>query len=135
MHALAVEWGTGQVALAMLWLAAFVIWAWLAIVVFADLFGNPDLSGGEKALWVLCVVLLPLLGVVVYVLVRVRERPLTVRGFAMSPMSPVVPDEPPRSAYVMTPEVVDALGRLAVRRDAGEITAEEYVRERERLLA
>ena len=37
----AVEWGTGQVALAMLWLAVFVIWAWLAIVVFADVFGNP----------------------------------------------------------------------------------------------
>jgi hypothetical protein len=128
----AVEWGTGQVALAMLWLAVFVIWAWLAIVVFADVFGNPGLSGAEKALWVLCVVLLPFVGVVVYVLVRVRERPLTVRGFAVSPAAS---PEPPRSAYVMTPEVVDALRDLVERRDAGEISAAEYVRERERLLA
>jgi hypothetical protein len=129
----AAEWGTGQVALAMLWLAAFVIWAWLAIVVFADLFGHPGLSGAEKALWVLCVVLLPFVGVLVYVLVRVRERPLTLRGFAVSPTTG--PTELPRSAYVMTPEVVDALRDLAARRDAGEISAAEYVRERERLLA
>jgi hypothetical protein len=89
---LAAEWGTGQVALALLWLAAFVIWAWLAVVVFADLFGNANLTGAEKALWVLCVVLLPFVGVVVYVLVRIRERPLTPRGFAVSPsVSPPAP--------------------------------------------
>lgn len=132
---IAVDWGTGQVALVLLGLAAFVIWAWLAIVVFADLFGNAALSGGEKALWVVCVVLLPFLGVVTYVLVRVRERPLTVSGFAVSPAKPAEPAELPRSAYVMTPEVVDALRTLAARRDAGEIGAAEYVQERERLLA
>jgi predicted membrane channel-forming protein YqfA (hemolysin III family) len=132
MTAFAVEWGTGQVLLSVLWLAGFVIWAWLAVVVFADLFASRDLSGGAKALWVLCVVLLPLVGVVVYVMVRVRDRPLTATGFTRSPAR--VP-EAPRSAYVMTPDVVTALDRLNARRDAGEVTADEYRQQRSELLA
>ncbi len=128
---IAVEWGTGQVLLSLLWLAAFVIWAWLAIVVFADLFASHDLSGGAKALWVLCVVLLPFVGVLVYVIVRVRDRQLTVTGFTRSPAAP---PEPARAAYVMTANDVAAVDRLNAQRDAGEISAEEYRTRRAELL-
>ncbi len=128
---IAVEWGTGQVLLSLLWLAAFVIWAWLAIVVFADLFASRDLSGGAKALWVLCVVLLPLIGVLVYVFVRVRDRQLTVTGFTRSPAAH---PEPSRAEYVMTASDVAAVDSLNAQRDAGEITAEEYRTQRDELL-
>jgi hypothetical protein len=71
-------------------------------------------------------------GVAVYVIVRVRDRRLTPVGFTRSPArSP----EQSRSAYVMTPEVVAALDRLNARRDAGEISADEYRDRRAALLA
>ncbi len=43
---------------------------WLFIVVFGDVFRRNDLSGMGKAVWILLIVLFPLLGVLVYVIVR-----------------------------------------------------------------
>ena len=43
----------------------FVIWFWLAISVFGDLFRRNDMSGWGKALWVIGVLLLPYFGVLV----------------------------------------------------------------------
>jgi len=48
----------------------WVIWFWILITVFIDIFRSSDLSGGEKALWFLFVLLIPLIGVVVYLIVR-----------------------------------------------------------------
>jgi hypothetical protein len=53
---------------AMLGLFLFFIWIWLLITLFADIFGNKDMSGGVKALWVLFLILLPLLGALVYLI-------------------------------------------------------------------
>jgi Short C-terminal domain/Phospholipase_D-nuclease N-terminal len=57
----------------MLWFVGFVIWIWLLIVVFSDIFRSPDLSGFSKALWVIGVIILPLLGVLIYLLARGRK--------------------------------------------------------------
>ncbi len=54
----------------MLWFFMFVIWIWLLITIFIDIFRSHDLSGWAKALWVLFVVILPFLGVLVYVIAR-----------------------------------------------------------------
>jgi hypothetical protein len=48
----------------------FFLWVWLVILVFADIFRSDDLSGWGKALWILLVVLVPLLGVVIYFIAR-----------------------------------------------------------------
>jgi len=48
----------------------WVLWFWILITVFIDIFRSPDLSGGAKALWFLFVLLIPLIGVVVYLIVR-----------------------------------------------------------------
>jgi hypothetical protein len=45
---------------------AWVIWFWLLITVFADLFRRHDVSGWAKAAWTLFVIVLPFLGVLVY---------------------------------------------------------------------
>jgi hypothetical protein len=45
---------------------AWVIWFWLLITVFADLFRRHDISGGGKALWYIFVIVLPFLGVLIY---------------------------------------------------------------------
>ena len=47
-----------------------VVWFWILITVFIDIFRSPDLSGGEKALWFVFVLLIPLIGVVVYLIAR-----------------------------------------------------------------
>lgn len=69
----AAEFGTGQVFWSMLWFFLFVIWFWMLIVVFGDIFRSPDLSGWGKALWTIFVVLLPYLGVLVYLIARGRK--------------------------------------------------------------
>jgi hypothetical protein len=66
----AAEWGAGQVFWSMLWFFLFFIWIWLLIVVFGDIFRSRDLSGWAKALWVIFVVVLPYLGVFVYLIAR-----------------------------------------------------------------
>ncbi len=47
---------------------AWVIWFWILITVFADLFRRRDMSGGSKVLWIIFVILLPFLGVFVYII-------------------------------------------------------------------
>ena len=52
---------------------AFVIWIYLLFMVLADNFKRRDLSGAAKAGWTLFVIFLPLLGVLVYMIVRPAE--------------------------------------------------------------
>ena len=64
------DFGTGQVFLSMLYFFLFFIWIWLLIIVFSDIFRSRDLSGWAKALWVIFVIILPYLGVFVYLIAR-----------------------------------------------------------------
>ena len=52
----------------MLYIFAFVIWFWLLITVFADIFRRHDTSGFSKALWCIFVIILPFLGVFIYLI-------------------------------------------------------------------
>ncbi len=70
MPTLASDFGTGQVFLSMLWFFLFFIWIWLLIVVFSDLFRSHDLGGWAKAVWVIGIIILPYLGVLLYLIVR-----------------------------------------------------------------
>ena len=47
---------------------AWVIWFWLLITVFADIFRRHDIGGGAKTLWIIFVILTPFLGVFVYLI-------------------------------------------------------------------
>ncbi len=47
---------------------AFVIWIWLLITVFADIFRRHDTSGWAKALWVIFIIIFPYLGVLIYLI-------------------------------------------------------------------
>jgi hypothetical protein len=67
---LAAEFGTGQVFWSMLWFFLFFIWIWLLIVVFGDIFRSDDLSGWAKALWCIFIIVVPYLGVFVYLIAR-----------------------------------------------------------------
>jgi hypothetical protein len=67
------NFGTGQVLWSMLWFTLFFIWIWLLIIVFADIFRSHDLSGWGKALWTIFIIVLPYLGVFVYLIARGKK--------------------------------------------------------------
>jgi hypothetical protein len=56
--------------LTMLYFFLFVIWIWLLITVFVDIFRSQDMGGWAKALWVIFVIILPFLGVFIYLIAR-----------------------------------------------------------------
>jgi hypothetical protein len=49
---------------------AWIIWFWILITVFADLFRRDDISGWAKAGWIIFVIVLPYLGVFVYLIAQ-----------------------------------------------------------------
>jgi len=67
---LGTEWGTGQVLWSIIWFTLFFIWIWLLVRVFSDVFRSHDLGGFAKALWIIFVIVLPYLGVFVYLIAR-----------------------------------------------------------------
>jgi hypothetical protein len=73
MSSLLAEFGTGQVFWSMLWFFMWFIWIWLLIIVFSDIFRSRDLSGWGKALWSIFVIVLPYLGVFVYLIARGKK--------------------------------------------------------------
>ncbi len=64
------EFGTGQVFWSFLWWTMFFIWIWLLIMVFSDIFRSSDLGGWSKAIWTIFVIVVPYLGVFVYLIAR-----------------------------------------------------------------
>jgi hypothetical protein len=54
----------------MLIIFAWIIWFWLLITVFTDLFRRKDTSGFAKVLWIIFVIVLPFLGVFIYLIVN-----------------------------------------------------------------
>jgi len=59
-----------EVLWTMLIFFAWVIWFWLLITVFADIFRRRDIGGGAKILWIVFTIVLPFLGVFIYLLTQ-----------------------------------------------------------------
>ena len=110
----------------------WVIWIWILIYVFIDIFRSRDLSGWAKALWFIFVLFIPLIGVLVY---------LIARGGSMHERA--VKDAQQQDQEVRRyiqqaagePNSADQLAKLADLRDRGVITADEFEREKAKVLA
>jgi hypothetical protein len=48
----------------------FVMWIWILIAIFADVFSRHDMSGGMKALWTCALLFIPLFGVLMYMITQ-----------------------------------------------------------------
>ena len=56
---------------------AWLAWIWIAITCFIDIFRRHDIGGGHKALWIVFIIVIPFLGVLVYLIAQhdgIRER-------------------------------------------------------------
>ena len=110
----------------------WVIWIWILIMVFIDIFRSHDLSGVAKALWFLFVLFIPLIGVLVY---------LIARGDKMHERAVRQVQQQDREARQYIQEAAgsstpaDQLTKLAHLRDRGVITADEFEREKAKILA
>ena len=110
----------------------WVIWIWILIYVFIDIFRSRDLSGWGKALWFIFVLIIPLIGVLVY---------LIARGGSMHERAAQEAQQQDREfrAYVQdaagSGNTADQLAKLADLRDRGVITPDEFEREKAKVLA
>ena len=110
----------------------WVLWIWILIYVFIDIFRSHDLSGWAKALWFVFVLFIPLIGVLVY---------LIARGGKMQERAVQQAQQQDQEArrYIQdvagAPNSADQLAKLADLRDRGVITADEFDREKAKVLA
>jgi ABC-type multidrug transport system fused ATPase/permease subunit len=112
----------------------WVIWIWILIMVFIDIFRSRDLSGVAKALWFLFVLFIPLIGVLVYLIARggsMHERAAAQAQHQDQEFRQYV-----QQAAASSPaSTADQLAKLADLRDRGVISAEEFEREKAKVLA
>jgi Short C-terminal domain/Phospholipase_D-nuclease N-terminal len=69
-HMLAYTYPLLSIFWTMLEFFLFFLWIWLLIIVFSDIFRSHDMGGLAKALWVLFVIIIPYLGVLIYLIAR-----------------------------------------------------------------
>jgi type VI protein secretion system component VasK len=114
---LAYEWTFGSVLWAMIVFFFWFMLIWMFIGVFADIFRRNDLSGGAKAGWLLLIFIVPLFGILIYLIARPK---MTAQDKEM--MSAMQERERRATGY----SAADEVAKLAKLRDEGKITAEEY---------
>ena len=119
----------------MLWIFLFIMWIWLVITVFVDIFRSDDLSGWGKAGWIVLVIFLPLLGVLIYVIARGQS--MTDRRIRDARDQKDATDAYIRSVAGTGSggSTADELTKLAALRDNGTLTEDEYQSQKAKLLA
>jgi hypothetical protein len=118
------EFGTGQVFWSFLWFFLFFIWIWLLIVVFGDIFRSHDMSGWAKAIWCIFIIVLPYLGVFVYLIARggkMHEHAVAAAQAQDAAMRDYV-----RNVASTSSSPAEELARLADLREKGVISDAEF---------
>jgi len=121
-----------SVFLTMLEIAAFIIWIWLVIFVFIDIFRSHDMGGFTKALWIIFVILLPLLGVLVYLIARgggIHERSAAEAQQQEADFRAYVQETAP------SPSAADEMAKLADLKASGALSDAEYEAAKAKVLA
>jgi Short C-terminal domain/Phospholipase_D-nuclease N-terminal len=112
----------------------WIIWIWILIWIFIDIFRSRDLSGWAKALWFLFVLFIPLIGVLVYLIVRGSSMHERAAQDARR-QDQQFRDYVQQAASGSPGTTADQLTKLADLRDRGVITSDEFEREKAKILA
>lgn len=121
-----------EVFFSMLYFFLFIAWIYLLIVIATDIFRSRDMSNWAKALWILLLVIIPILGSLIYLIARGHKMAERQRDDAIR-------NEKAFRSYVQdaasSGSAADELEKLARLRDAGTITSEEFEAQKAKLLA
>ena len=104
---------------------AFVVWLWLLFTVLADIFRRHDTSGFAKVMWIIFIVVLPYLGVFVYLIAE--HKGMTERAIAQQKAAQAQFDDYVQSVAAKSDptEQIDKAKKLL---DSGSITQAEFDR-------
>jgi hypothetical protein len=102
----------------------FVLWFWLLITVFSDLFRRHDISGWAKAIWIIALIIFPYLGIFIYLISQHR-------GMAER-QSQRMQQAREELRHVVGYSAADEIEKLERLKNSGTITNEEYTRLRAR---
>ena len=111
----------------------WVLWIWIVIWILIDIFRSHDLSGWGKALWFLFIVFIPIIGALVYLIVRggsMHERAVQQAQQQDQQFRAYVQD-----AAGSQTDTADQLAKLADLRDRGVITPAEFEAQKAKILA
>ena len=104
------------------WVFLLAIWFYLLIVVFMDLFSRHDLSGWAKAAWTIGIIILPLLGILIYLITRPK------------PTQEEVAEAQAAEARAAGITAADQLTQLSALHDQGKLSDEEFAAEKKKLI-
>jgi hypothetical protein len=113
----------------------FFLWfAWIMLLfrILADIFRNQDMGGFAKAMWVIFVIFLPLLGVLIYVIAQGDK--MGQREYQSAEAQRQAFDGYVRET-AGTPSTADELAKLAALKDKGIITDTEFAAQKAKILA
>ena len=116
----------------MLGIFVFLIWFWLLVIIFGDIFRSRDMGGGAKALWVIFVIILPFLGILVYLIARggkMHERAEQAAKQQQEAFDSYVKQTAGGASNV------DQLSKLADLKQSGAITDAEFEAQKAKLLS
>ena len=123
--------GTGQVLWSLIWFFLFFIWIWLLITIFADIFRS-DMGGLGKAGWIVLVIVLPFVGVLLYLIINGDE------------MNDRAAEQAQQNEAAFRNYVQDAAGgsssadeltKLSSLHDSGKISDDEYAAMKAKVIA
>ena len=120
--------------LTMLYFFLFVIWIWLLIMVFMDIFRSHDMGGWSKALWAIFIIILPFLGVFVYLIARggkMHERAAQEAAQQQKAFDQYVKE----AAGTPGASSADQLAKLADLKSQGVLTDAEFEAQKAKILA
>ena len=130
----AYDYPLGGVFLSMLYFFLFFIWIYILITVFIDIFRSNDLNGWIKALWCIFIIILPFLGVFIYLIARggkMQRRSMRDAAQQQSEFDAYVR----QTAGTSGTDVASQLSELANLRSQGVLTDAEFEAQKAKVLA
>ncbi len=110
-----------------------IIWFWLLIIVFSDIFRSHDLGGGAKTLWVIFVIILPFLGIFLYLIARGGK--MHERAAEQAAQQQKAFDAYVKETAATGTNSAEQLAKLADLKQQGAITDAEFESQKAKILA
>jgi hypothetical protein len=123
-----------DIFLTTLYFFIFIIWLWLLFMVFIDIFRSHDLGGWAKGIWVIAIIIMPYLGVLVYLIFRggkMHERAAQQAALQQKAFNQYVK----QAAGTPGSTTADEISKLAELKSKGMLTDAEFDAEKAKLLA